>query len=239
MSPTPSTVEPDVVARDTTTAVDDGKVAVKVWQLPVRLTHWAIVGSVIVLSVTGFYIGNPVVPGGSPTGYLMGTVRAVHLVAAWVFTVALVVRLVWMFVGNEWARWRQFVPTSRARWRGAGESLRFYLLVKREPPRAVGHNPLAGLTYLVVYTMLALQVLTGFALKALAVREGLTWTLTGWVFDVLSIPTVRLLHHMIMWLTLGFLVHHVYSAVLMDVEERSGIVSSIITGWKRIERKEP
>lgn len=219
--------------------VDDGKVDVRVWDLPVRIVHWTLAVTVLVLTVTGFYIADPFVQVGSDPKFLMGTVRAVHIVAGWAFMAAIVARIAWAFLGNRWARWDQFVPVHAERRALLRPTIAYYLFRRRETPEVVGHNPLAGLTYLVVYTMLALQVLTGFALKALAVREGLTWTLTGWVFDVLSIPTVRLLHHMIMWLTLGFLVHHVYSAVLMDVEERSGIVSSIITGWKRIERKEP
>jgi Ni/Fe-hydrogenase 1 B-type cytochrome subunit len=42
---------------------------------------------------------------------------------------------------------------------------------------------------------------------------------------------------MIMWLLLGFAVHHVYSAVLMDAEERTGILISILTGYKLVRRK--
>ena len=38
-----------------------------VWEWPVRLTHWFNVIAIIVLSVTGFYIGNPFVA--VPTTY--------------------------------------------------------------------------------------------------------------------------------------------------------------------------
>ena len=34
-------------------------VRVYVWQIPVRVTHWLIAGSIILLSVTGLYIGRP------------------------------------------------------------------------------------------------------------------------------------------------------------------------------------
>jgi Ni/Fe-hydrogenase 1 B-type cytochrome subunit len=43
-----------------------------------------------------------------------------------------------------------------------------------------------------------------------------------------------MVHHMIMWLLLGFMVHHVYSVILVDSEERSGLLSSIVTGDKTI-----
>jgi hypothetical protein len=35
-----------------------------------------------------------------------------------------------------------------------------------------------------------------------------------------------------MFLLIAFTIHHVYSAVLIDIEERSGLVSSIVTGYK-------
>jgi Ni/Fe-hydrogenase 1 B-type cytochrome subunit len=45
----------------------------------------------------------------------------------------------------------------------------------------------------------------------------------------------RLVHHLIMWLLLGFAVHHVYSAWLMDVKEKNGTLSSIFSGYKFVE----
>jgi Ni/Fe-hydrogenase 1 B-type cytochrome subunit len=39
-----------------------------------------------------------------------------------------------------------------------------------------------------------------------------------------------------MWLTWGFVVHHVYSAFLMDTEEKNGLISSIFSGRKQVER---
>ena len=50
-------------------------VDVYVWELPVRIAHWAIFVSMVVLSVTGVYIGNPfmVAPGeGGQTGLSLG-----------------------------------------------------------------------------------------------------------------------------------------------------------------------
>jgi Ni/Fe-hydrogenase 1 B-type cytochrome subunit len=47
---------------------------VYVWQVPVRVTHWLIALSIIVLSVTGFYIGRPflTVPGPAGRWFVMG-----------------------------------------------------------------------------------------------------------------------------------------------------------------------
>jgi Ni/Fe-hydrogenase 1 B-type cytochrome subunit len=41
-----------------------------------------------------------------------------------------------------------------------------------------------------------------------------------------------------MWAILGFVIHHVYSALLVDHVERNGLMSSIFTGFKFVTRQE-
>lgn len=212
------------------------RVAVRVWELPVRITHWTIFFSVIVLSVTGFYIGNPFLLAGSDPAFVMGWVRSVHTIAAFVMIAAVLFRIYWAFQGNRWSRWDQFIPVSSDRRQKGRESLKYYLFLRRDYPGSVGHNPLAGLTYTVVYVMFLVQIITGLALKGLDDPGGLLSDLTNWVFGLGSIPAVRLTHHLIMWLTWGFVVHHLYSAVLVDSEEKNGVISSIFGGHKQVER---
>jgi Ni/Fe-hydrogenase 1 B-type cytochrome subunit len=54
------------------------------------------------------------------------------------------------------------------------------------------------------------------------------------VFRIVDNQSVRLIHHMIMWLLIAFAIHHVYSAFLVDAEEANGLMSSIFSGWKFI-----
>lgn len=205
-----------------------------VWQIPVRVTHWVIALAITVLCVTGLYIANPYLRG---AGNLMLNMKATHLVFAVLLTSMVVWRVVWAFVGNRWSRWRAFVPFGTPGWwPRTRDALLFYLFLRRSSPQDIGHNALAALAYLAVYALLLVEIVTGFALNALT--WGGAWlTFLGWVFVLLPINDVRLVHHLVMWLLLGFVVHHVYSAVLMDSEERTGIVSSIFTGYKTIKRR--
>jgi Ni/Fe-hydrogenase 1 B-type cytochrome subunit len=207
---------------------------VYVWEVPVRLTHWVNVLAILVLSATGFYVGNPVL-GGSV--YLMAWVRGVHRIAAYVFIASLALRTYWAFAGNTWASWRALFPwlTAEGR-RGLARTFLYYTFVRRPPPREVGHNPLAGATYSLVVLLMLLEVLTGFALQSLG-TSGWRTAAFGWVFSVLHPQNARLLHHMIMWLLLGFAVHHVYSALLMDAEERNSLMTSIFSGYKFVRRR--
>ena len=139
-----------------------GLVRVYVWQAPVRLTHWLIAGSLFVLAATGFYIGHPfgAVPGEANRHFVMGHVKLVHSGAAIVFTLAVLIRLAWMLVGNRYARWNQFVPTSGERVRGIFSMAAFYSFLRRDPPHELGHNALAGLVYSAVFALCLLQIAT-------------------------------------------------------------------------------
>jgi len=212
---------------------------VYVWELPVRITHWVNVLSIGILTVTGIYIATPFIGTSGPASsqYLMGTIRFIHFVTAFVFTASVLFRIYWAFVGNTYARWNQFLPVTWRRLRDGRRMLAYYVFLRREPPAEVGHNPLAGATYLVVFALFLLQIVTGFALYALPFDQGTFWpTVFGWITVTFGIQPVRLVHEIIMWLFLAFTIHHVYSCILIDFEERSGLVSSIITGFKSLTR---
>jgi len=215
------------------------KLTVKVWDLPVRITHWVNVFSILVLSVTGYYIMNPFLgtTGPATNQYLMGTVRFVHFATAFIFTVSVLFRVGWAFAGNQYARWNQFLPVKRGRRQALLKMVGYYTFVRREPPAEVGHNPLAGITYIAIYLLFGLQILTGFALYGLDDPTSFWSHAFGWVFLLVAIPFVRLAHVLIMFLLIAFTIHHVYSAVLIDVEEKSGLLSSIVTGYKTLTRK--
>jgi Ni/Fe-hydrogenase 1 B-type cytochrome subunit len=227
-----TSVRPAASAGNETTPAARG---IYVWELPVRLAHWLIVGSIIVLSITGIYIHTPFIapPVGDESARLMGQVRFIHELTALIFTAAVAWRVVWSFVGNQYAQWRAIVPHTRAQWRGIGQMLAYYTFRRDEPPPAVGHNSLAGLAYLVVYAGFVGQILTGFLLFGWLLGTGPFAFFFGWSSLVPGgIQTVRLLHFLLTFAFLAFAVHHVYSSVLIDLEERTGILSSIVTGFK-------
>jgi Ni/Fe-hydrogenase 1 B-type cytochrome subunit len=141
-------------------------------------------------------------------------------------------RTYWAFAGNEWASWRALFPylTAEGR-RQMGRTFLYYTFLRRQPPGGLGHNPLAGIAYSAVVALMIAEIFTGLALQSLG-GEGWRRPLFGWIFSLMSLQGVRLVHRMIMWLLLGFAVHHVYSSVLMDVEEKNGLLTSIFTGYK-------
>jgi Ni/Fe-hydrogenase 1 B-type cytochrome subunit len=206
-----------------------------VWEWPVRLAHWLVVFSFTVLVFTGLYIGDPflVSPGPSEGRFVMGTVKIVHFYAAIVFTLAVLARIIWMFTGNQYASWKEFIPWPRQRRRGLGPTLAFYLFLRRDPPTFIGHNPLAGATYTLVFLVYLVQVATGFALYSIGAPVDSHMRVFGALLPLLGgAQTARWIHHVGMWLLIGFVVHHVYSAVMMAMVEQKGTLESIFSGYK-------
>jgi Ni/Fe-hydrogenase 1 B-type cytochrome subunit len=210
-----------------------------VWEVPVRVCHWMNFLAIIVLSLTGIYIGAPKSLALNPTQFVMGWVRLVHFVAGYVFAISFVARLYWAFVGNRYASWREFFPFLNREGRAnMKEMFRYYTFQERKVPHPEGHNALAGATYLLVFVLYLVLILTGFALYVEHAPQSLGHRLLGWMFLLFSNQGMRLTHHVAMWLLIGFAIHHIYSAWLMDVEERGGVMSSIFGGYKPVKEKE-
>jgi len=223
------------VARPAALSQTPDRISVYVWELPVRLTHWLIFGSMAFLVVTGLYMGNPwiVVPGQAGQHFVMGTMKAIHYYCAIVFTLSVLARLWWMVVGNRWANWKQFIPVTMRRARGIPGTLLFYLFGSPTPPGFVGHNPLAGVTYVAVFFLYLVMICTGLGLFSISADVGSPMRAFGFLLTLFGGPqTARFLHHVVMWLLLGFVAHHIFSALLMSRVEKNGTIDSIFSGYK-------
>jgi len=223
------------VATESALTLPPGRLRLYVWQVPVRATHWVTAGCIVVLSLTGGYIADPflVPPGGS----VMGTVRLIHMIAAFTLLVSGMVRVWYLIVGNRFARWSAFFPTSRAQAMEMVHQAAFYAFFTRHHPKVLGHNQLAASAYVVLWALLLVETITGFALDGLVGAEpGATgfW----WIRELLGPQTIRLIHHAAMWAILAIALFHIYSCVLIDHIERNGLMSSIFSGYKYVSREE-
>ena len=113
----------------------DATAEVAVWDLPLRVFHWALVGLVVAAIATGLAGG----------AWMTWHGRAGQAIAA-----LLVFRLAWGLWGTRYARFVQFWPSPRrvlaylqGRWHG------------------LGHNPLGALSVVAVLALLVAQVTTG------------------------------------------------------------------------------
>ena len=215
-------------------------VGVYVWELPVRIFHWINALCIVILCITGFIIGDPpaIMSGNEASfSYWFGMVRMTHFITAFVFLFNFAFRIYWGFVGNKYASWRNFIPLKKFQWKELVEVLKVdILMVKKKPVESIGHNTLAALIYFGLFWIFALQCLTGFGLYAQMSKSFLpqlfTWVVPLFGGDLM----VRYIHHFLMWLFILFAIVHVYLVFYHDYIERRGVTSSIIGGWKFIEK---
>ena len=210
-----------------------------VFEAPVRLWHWLTVGCMLVLMVTGYFIGRPLpsVSGEATYLFYMGDIRLVHFAAAMVFTVILLMRIYWAFVGNRYSRELFIVPIwRRSWWQGAYSVVRWYLFLEKKPGDDIGHNPIAQAAMCGYFLLSVFMILTGFALYSehsqyaiftpfRYVTEFFYWT-GGNSLDIHS------WHRLGMWLIAAFIVGHVYMAIREDIMSDDTVISTMVNGYR-------
>ncbi len=190
---------------------------IRVWDPFVRLCHWLLATAVIVAWLTDepLWLHNWL-------GYL-----AAILVA---------LRVVWGFVGPEYARFANFVRGPRA--------VFGYLagLIRLSTKRYIGHSPAGGAMIIALLFMVAVTAVTGMA--NLAADRG-TGPLAGVVAKVERPPRVpgqrrpelfmKEVHEAAANVTLALVALHLLGVLLGSVAHRENLVLSMITGRKRPE----
>jgi Ni/Fe-hydrogenase 1 B-type cytochrome subunit len=215
-----------------------GKKAEYVFEAPVRLWHWLHTFSFLALAVTGYLIANPLpAPIGEPSDhFLMGNIRLIHFISAYVFAVGFAVRIYWAFVGNQHAREIFILPVWKAEWwQGVFHELKFYLFLARREDKRLGHNPLAQSAMFFLNTLMTFFMIgTGFALYGEGLGQG-SWAdrMFGWIIPLLGGgEATHNWHQMGMWIMLTFVIIHIYMAARADIVGRRSSVSVIIGGWR-------
>lgn len=210
-----------------------------VWQLPVRIAHWATVAAVIALFFTGLYISNPVL---APSGeayknFVMGTVRKVHFASAYVFFTAFLLRIYCFYFGNNYARSGFPFVWRREWWSDLWTQAWQYLQLERGHVH-LGHNALAGLAYTVMVLGQGwIQIITGFAMYSESNRGGFWDRLVGWIIPLLGGSfMVHMIHHLIAWGFIVFAVIHVYIVLYDSFQFKNGLISAMISGLKFYEQ---
>ncbi|WP_157955126.1 cytochrome b/b6 domain-containing protein [Halomonas denitrificans] len=121
---------------------------IRVWDLPIRLFHWALVGAV---ALSYYTMKTPGAPFVFPV--------EIHARAGLVVLGLLLFRWGWALAGSRHARVWHFLYRPRA-------MLNYLRSLRRGslPPYA-GHNPLGGLAVLVMLVSLSVQALSGLFLS--------------------------------------------------------------------------
>ena len=209
-----------------------------VFEMPVIIWHWLHTLSFLVLAVTGYFIANPLpsVSGEASDYHLMGNIRFIHFISAYIFAVGFIVRIYWAFVGNRYAREIFYVPVWRKEWwQGVWYEIRFYLFLERNHVQTLGHNNLAQITMFLTNTLMTIfMLLTGFALYGVGLSSD-SWAdkAFGWVIPLMGgNEAVHNWHNMGMWIMTAFIILHIYMALRADIVGKQSSVSVMVSGWR-------
>lgn len=184
-------------------------VAVRVWDLPLRLFHWAL-AALVVFSVATAYAG--------------GSWMDWHMRSGYALLGLLAFRIAWGFLGTRHARFSSFV-------RGPG-AVAAYLktLGGGAHPVSVGHNPLGALSVLALIAVVLAQVGTGLFANDDILTEG---PLAKFVSKAAS-DQATTVHYWNQWMLYALVAMHLLAVIAHRVRFGDDLVGPMIAGTKRL-----
>jgi cytochrome b len=177
----------------------------KVWDLPVRLFHWAIV--VLICLAWGTQEYNRM---------------EWHVWIGYTILALLLFRIVWGFIGSDTARFTRFLRSPVAALRHLTQ------LYRREPDREIGHNAAGGWMVLLMLALIGVQAGTGLFANDDANTEGPLMHLvdkdrSDWLSHIHSV-NFKLIE--------AAIVLHVLAVAGYAVLKRHNLVRPMLTGTK-------
>jgi cytochrome b len=179
----------------------------RVWDLPTRLFHWAIVILVFV-------------------SWLTDKLQKIelHKWSGYTILTLLLFRIIWGFVGSQTSRFSAFLKSPV-------EAIRHLShLTRREPDREVGHNAAGGWMVLVMLALLLIQAVTGLFSNDDISFEGPLYPLVGkdrsdWLGHI----------HAINFTLIELVIAaHLLAIIAYAVLKKHDLVRPMVTGKKRL-----
>jgi Ni/Fe-hydrogenase 1 B-type cytochrome subunit len=172
--------------------------------------------------------------GQTKTPFLMGWFRFTHEAFAMAFISFFVLRMYLFFAGDRWTQWRAMVPLHKRQWKEMIEVMKFYAFIRPKPVSKVGHNAMAAFSYIGIYTLVFVEIVTGLVMYNWLAHNPVLTPLVGWIPHVVSFANIRLIHFCLMFVFIAFGVLHVHLCLIVSSAEKRGLMDSIFTGYKII-----
>ena len=179
-----------------------------VWDRPTRVFHWVLVVLVVVCYLSG------------RNGRF-----DIHIPAGQALLVLVAARILWGFAGSASSRFRAFIRPVR--------EIAAYLptLVRREPDRRAGHNPLGGLSVVAMLMVLVVQASLGlFAVDVDGFNDGPLSFLVS--YD--AAREAAELHAMVVDGLLILVGLHIAAVLFHLLYKRENLTKAMLTGRARL-----
>ncbi len=177
---------------------------VRVWDLPTRLFHWA-----LVVCVVGAYT----------TVKLGGLWMDWHTRFGLAALALIVFRIIWGIIGPRYVRFTQFVPGPR--------TLVAYL--RGNIPHTVGHNPLGACSVIALLLIFGIQAGSGlFANDDIMTSGPLAYLSSNWS------GRLTWLHNVNEWFILGIVALHVCAILWYRLVRKKNLVGAMVHGDQQL-----
>ncbi len=181
---------------------------VRVWDLPTRVFHWALVACIIASAISGYRGGDAMV-WHARIGYAVLTL--------------LLFRIVWGFVGGRWSRFASFLYSPG--------SVVNYLRGKAHPDHLVGHNPLGAGSVFAMLAFLFAQVATGLIGDD---EIAFTGPLNKFVETSKGLAATWYHKRIGQWAILGLVVLHIAAVLYYLWKKNDNLIRPMLDGDKQL-----
>lgn len=180
---------------------------VPVWDLPVRIFHWALVLLVICQVATA---------------QLGGNAMEYHALGGYAILALVLFRIVWGFVGGRHARFADFLRGPADVWRH----------LRGRAAETLGHNPAGGWSVALMLVSLLLQALSGlFANDDIMMEGPLAKHVSS---DASALAT--LVHDINAGVLLTLIAIHLLAVLYYLFGKKQNLIGPMFTGRKRVDR---
>jgi cytochrome b len=188
---------------------DSSDKKIYVWDLPVRLFHWALV----VLMVVSYFSAKA-----------GGDWMNLHFWSGYSILTLLIFRIAWGFVGSTTARFSNFLKGPAASIAHLRE------LFLPDGPREAGHNPVGGAMVIVLIFAVLAQAATGL-FSADTDMGTVNGPLANLIADK-AVDNVTAFHKFWVNVLIALAALHVLAAVVYLVWKRQNLIGAMFTGHK-------
>ncbi|SCA56872.1 putative Ni,Fe-hydrogenase I cytochrome b subunit [Candidatus Terasakiella magnetica] len=178
-----------------------------IWDMPVRLFHWALVICVLITLYTGF-LGEE---------WLLNW----HVSAGYLIAVFMVFRLFWGFMGSRYSRFSSFKPSLSKAW----VYVQNYRKGRGDP--YVGHNPAGAFFVYFVIGLLVMLSLSGFILLGGVEKQGVLAPYVSFATGL----SFKVIHEALGFALLGLILLHLLGVLVHELKGEK-LVLSMIHGQK-------
>lgn len=224
----------------------------RVWDRPTRVFHWVNLLLVLSLMFVGLIMLFKSEIGITGLAAKIG-LKELHTVIGYLFAINLIIRLVWGFIGNRFAKFTGNLPKIGA--------IKQYQTALRagENPQYLGHNPTGKLAVLVIMLILTVIMATGLiragtdiyyppfgtAVTQYIAADGVDATSIK-PYDKTGVDKAKLavikpykslagtVHLYSAYFLMLLIVLHIAGVIIAELRHQPGIISAMFSGKKRI-----